>query len=114
MRRVARRARKAWRRSHKARTTNRHTWRKREKARLYAMSLLPAAWPDARPRRRARNAALAETLGAERDLMLVMARLAADHPVNGEARALRDLRKVEKRLSKRVNKLGWRLHAEGS
>lgn len=113
-RRVARRARKVWREARKGEGELRHKWRKREKERLYAAALLSDAWPEGQPPRRKHNSALGDTLGDERDLLLVMERLAADHPVNGRPRALRDLAKERRRLAKRADKLGRRVHARGA
>lgn len=114
VRQVVRRARRTWRRARHDDTHGRHAWRKHEKARLYAASLLSDAWPRNRRRRRKRNAQLAERLGDERDLTLLMARLTADHPVNGGPHALRDLRRIRKRLRRRIKKLGRQLHADGA
>jgi CHAD domain-containing protein len=111
VRQLARRAEKAWRRASKAKAADRHAWRKSEQARLYAASLLPEAWPANRPRRRRCCAELAERLGDEHDLALLAQRLAADHPANARPRALRVLHKAKKRLEKRADKLGKRLHA---
>ena len=91
-----------------------HMWRKREKERFYAACLLGRAWPEALPRRRKRNAALGDMLGRERDLQLVIDRLLSDWPEGGERHALRDLRKVRKRLAKRALELGRRVHADGA
>ncbi|MFT3727184.1 MAG: CHAD domain-containing protein [Terricaulis sp.] len=111
VRRVAKQAQRAWRHARKAEQPDRHAWRKREKARLYAASLLPAAWPNGRPRRRKRNAKLAQILGDERDLVLLMQRLEADHPADGAPRALPALSKAKKRIVKRADRLGKRLHS---
>lgn len=113
-RHVARRARRAWRKARKREPSSRHHWRGREIDRLYVASLLRQVWPENRPRRRKLNAKLTEALGDERDLHLLMERLTADHPVNGGPRALHELAKIRKRLVKRANKLGKRLHASGS
>jgi len=112
--RLARRARKAWRRAREGLSPDvRHKWRKREKDRLYAAILLGAAWPQDHPRRRKFNAALGQTLGDERDLLLVMERLVTDRPADGNQRALKTLGKVRKRIAKRADKLGRALHATG-
>ena len=113
-RRLVRRARKVWRRARKAEGDIRHSWRKREKARLYAALLLGKAWPQEIPRRRKRNAKLADLLGRERDLTLVMDRLHKDWPQEGQHRGLRELHKLQKRLFRRSSKLGRRVHANGA
>lgn len=113
-RRVARRARQAWRYGREGDANSRIVWRKREKARLTVASLLGQTWPEAFPRRRKCNAALGKVLSRERDLLLVMERLDSDRPEDAEQHALRDLRKIHKCLAKRATKLGRRLHARGA
>lgn len=115
-RRLARRARRAYLR---ARDTgaieDRHTWRKREKERLYAALLLGAEWPKDTPRRRRRGQALGEALGAERDAGLLIARLAQDPALAGAPddadRALAALMRRQDELNRVAARLGRALHA---
>jgi hypothetical protein len=114
--RVARRARHARRNGRGARETAlRHEWRKREKDRFYAVDMLGKAWPEDRPRRRLRSAALGHVLGEERDLLLLMARIEATPTLAGDdkaaARALKALSKRRAKLAKRGDEMGARLHA---
>jgi hypothetical protein len=112
--RLARRARKGWRRAFDETSPKlRHAWRKCEKDRFYAASLLGSAWPQDEPRRRKRNQALGEALGRERDLLSVMERLATDRPANGDQRPIKALGKLRRRLARRARKLGAKLHAGG-
>jgi hypothetical protein len=112
-RRLARKARKLWRRD-RDNADGHHQWRKREKDRLYAATLLGAAWPNGRPRRRKANAALAEMLGDERDVLLVMERLARDRVASRVPDALHDLARARKRIAKRAHTLARKLHAGGA
>jgi len=112
---VKRRALRAYRQGYAARDPeHRHTWRKREKDRLYAVEILGAAWPKACKRRRKSSARLSEVLGRERDVLLLRARLAADPGLAGDfnaaARAMRALEHRQAKLAKRANRLGARLH----
>jgi len=114
--RIATRARRTRRRGCAAvDTTLRHNWRKREKDRLYAASLLDEAWPG--PRRKKTSATLSHLLGMERDVLLLSQRLADEPALAGDeetaARVQRALRKYSRRLRKRADKLGDRLHAGG-
>ena len=114
--RIARRARRAYRRGDGQPTANRrHEWRKREKDRLYAATLLGPSWPDARPRRLTLNEELSEMLGRERDMLLLIERLETEPNLAGgdeaAARALKRLKRREKRLAKRADALGAKLHA---
>jgi CHAD domain-containing protein len=90
----------------------RHDWRKREKERLYAATLLDDVWPG--PRRRKTTKALGQLLGRERDALLLLTRIEAEPALAGDAdaaeRAERALRKYATKLRKRADKLGERLH----
>lgn len=115
--RIARRARQARRRGQgSSEPARRHQWRKREKERFYAVTLLDAAWPEHRPRRRKTGEKLAEILGCERDALLLIERLKADPTLAGEAsqRALRELARVRERLGAHADKLGAKLHQGGA
>jgi hypothetical protein len=113
--RLARRARKGWRRASDANSPKlRHAWRKREKNRFYAASLLGPAWPHGEPRRRKRNQALGAALGDERDLLSVMERLVTDRPANRDQGPTKALGKLRRRLARRAHKLGAKLHAGGA
>jgi hypothetical protein len=113
-RRVARRARKAWRHGREDHAHARRAWRKLEQKRRRVASLLGAAWPQDVPRRRKRGDALSKTLTRERDVRVVMERLLSDRPEDASQHALRNLRKVHKRLAKRALKLGRQVHANGA
>ncbi|MFZ4120983.1 MAG: CHAD domain-containing protein [Caulobacterales bacterium] len=65
----------------------RHDWRKREKTRQTAALELGESWPG--KFRLAASAALSQTLGAERDLILLEEALGADPGVAGGPRAAR-------------------------
>lgn len=116
--RVVRRARRARRRGFKAkRTAPRHEWRKREKDRSYAAQLLDDAWP--RPRRRKLGERLGKALGEEHDVMLLLGRIEAAPGLAGEERkapkrVVKALRRRRKRLARRADRIGGRLHAEGA
>ncbi len=115
--RIASRARHARRRGRDSNEpARRHQWRKREKERFYAVTLLNAAWPQHRPRRRKAGEKLAEILGRERDTLLLIERVNADPALAGEAskRALRGLATARERLGARADKLGAKLHAGGA
>ena len=112
-RRLAGKARRAFRRARtSADETLRHDWRKREKDRLYAVELLGPAWP-ARRRRRA-SQKLGETLGCEHDVCLLLTRMdAAPILANEErasARATLTLERTLKRLRRKADALGARVH----
>jgi len=116
-RRVVRRARRALRRGHAAEDARfRHEWRKREKDRFYAAQLLKDAWP--KPRRRKLGAKLGDTLGAERDALLLIDRISGDPALAGAdkapLRALKALNRRRRTLAKRADELGARLHAHGA
>lgn len=115
-RRIALRARVAARRGHgSSEPARRHAWRKREKDRLYAATLLDRAWPG--KRRRKRSARLAEALGRERDALLLIDRLEGAPGLAGsDKQAKRALKVLAKRCSKlaaRADALGDKLHAAG-
>jgi hypothetical protein len=119
VRRVARRARKAYHKAiHNGGADARHIWRKREKDRLYAALLLGPAWRARAPARRAIAQSLGETLGAERDIVLLIERLEHEPDLAGPKGAARHaraaLRKKAKRLAKRANALGALLHRKGA
>ncbi|GAM99947.1 hypothetical protein U91I_03605 [alpha proteobacterium U9-1i] len=114
-RRIIRRARIAHRRGDGHRTAQRrHEWRKREKDRLYAVTLLGESWPDDRARRAGLNERLSDMLGRERDVLLLIDHIEAEPYLAGgeEAakRALKRLKRREKRLAKRADALGAKLH----
>ncbi len=116
--RLIRRARSAYKRAAGKRTAERrHRWRKREKDRLYAMLLLGKSWPDEAKRRKSLSAELSEALGAERDTILLMARIQSGPAVAGglaEAlSALLSLTAQRRALAKRCDTLGARLHRGG-
>lgn len=116
--RIVRRARRARRRGFAAKdATPRHEWRKREKDRFYAALLLDGAWPCAR--RRKLSDRLGETLGEEHDVMLLIERLEAAPEIAGQARnasgrAIKALQRRRRRLSRRADDIGARLHAGGA
>jgi len=109
---IVRRARRARKRGLVSAAPDiRHTWRRREKERLFAVEAIGAEWPKARRRRSAQR--LAEALGKERDLMILIERLktappvANDPPVPGKA--LKTLRKLAKTWRRRANARGRKL-----
>lgn len=115
--RIAKRARRAFRRARGAREAPlRHKWRKCEKDRFYAANLMQDAWPG--PRRRKRGETLTHLLGLERDALLLIERLETEPMLAGDAatakRAQRVLQKHRKRLQKRADKLGERVHLGGA
>lgn len=117
--RVARRARRARRRGHGADIAGRrHNWRKREKDRLYAVTLLGESWPEDRARRRRQSEQLGDMLGRERDVLLLIERVEAEPFIAGgeEAahRALARLKGRSAKLARRADKLGAKLHARGA
>jgi hypothetical protein len=115
--RLIRRARKGAKKGRaETEITGRHDWRKREKDRLYGAVLLDKAWPG--PRRRKLGEELGDTLGAERDAGLLIARLQA-HPALAGAdkaarRATRALKARRKQLANNANAIGMKLHAGGA
>jgi hypothetical protein len=115
--RIAKRARRTRKRGRAAREAQlRHEWRKREKDRFYAVSLLEGAWPG--QRRKKKSDALGHLLGMERDALLLAERLRAEPSLAGDAeaaeRAQRAIRKYSTRLRKRADKVGDRLHEGGA
>jgi hypothetical protein len=115
--RIAKRARRLRRRGRDAKgLALRHDWRKREKDRFYAASLMERAWPGRRQRKPSQT--LGHLLGLERDALLLIERLETEPALAGDAsgatRARRVLRKYCVSLRKRANKLGDRLQAEGA
>lgn len=114
--RVARRARKAWRKGHSngAPEEKRHEWRQREKDRLYAAALLEDVWPHSRPVRHRANKKLVKALGREHDLALLGDKLEKQPALTGgdseAVAALKALGRERKRLSSRARQIAARLH----
>jgi hypothetical protein len=117
-RRLVKRARRAF---HAARDAAgdepRHTWRKREKDRLFAEDVLGPAWPKTLARRRRRAKRLARVLGAERDLLLLRARIKATPKIaggRGLARKSRAFLTTQiAALAEKADRLGAALHRTG-
>lgn len=112
-RRIARLARKACRHGHGAEEpSRRHEWRKREKDRLFAASLLDEWWPL--KRRRKLSEKLGEVLGQERDALLLLERVIAAPSIAGEGKAgehaVKALMRRRAKLGARADRLGARLH----
>lgn len=109
----ARVARRHGRRTDKA--SLRHEWRKREKDRLFAATLMDGAWP--RKRKRKQTATLGHVLGLERDALLLIERLTITPELAGappaDAEAQRVLRTHRKRLRRKANLLGAHVRAAG-
>jgi CHAD domain-containing protein len=117
--RIARRARRACRRGYgKDAPPRRHEWRKREKDRLYAASLLNGAWPIERKRRKKTGEKLSDVLGHERDALLLIERLAIEPEAAGAEkahdRALAALTRRAHKLGRRADRIGQRLHRGGA
>jgi hypothetical protein len=114
VRRVARRARKAWRKGsdRDAPAEKRHEWRQREKDRLYAAALMDGVWPGRH--RRGASKRLVDRLGREHDLMLLTQRLEASPSLAGDeanaTAALKVLRARRKRLAESAQRVAVRLH----
>lgn len=113
--RMARRARCAYRdgaRAHQAEL--RHTWRKREKDRLYIVDLLQEQWPKHLPKRRRSSSALSNCLGKEREILLLIEKITTLPDIaggaDGAARALQACAKRERGLQRQACKLGARVH----
>ena len=91
----------------------RHEWRKREKDRFYAASVLAEAWPAKRRRRLSEK--LGAVLGDERDALLLLERVASHPSLAGDARnaerAVKALMRRRAKLGRRADELGKRLHA---
>src|SRR5262249_52140168 len=115
--RLARRARKAWRKGHDRDLSEdkRHQWRQREKDRLYAARLLDEVWPASRPSRASANRKLVKALGREHDLALLAARLTAAPAMAGESddagAALKAVKSGRRRRDARARRIAARLHA---
>ncbi|MGD9968729.1 MAG: CHAD domain-containing protein [Hyphomonadaceae bacterium] len=110
--RLRRRAQRA--RRHGAQSADpllRHDWRSREKDRFYAAALLGDFWPG--KRRRRVGAKIGEALGAERDALLLMERLAAEPELAGKhddmARTLKKLNRRRSKFARRADALAQRL-----
>lgn len=117
--RVVQRARRAFKRGRgKDVAMRRHEWRKREKDRVYAVTLLDGHWPDKRKRRKKRGERLAEALGRERDALMLIARLEHTPLLAGsEKQADRLLTLLHERREKfgaRADRIGARLHRHGA
>jgi CHAD domain-containing protein len=117
--RIARRARRACRRGRgKEVAPHRHEWRKREKDRLYAVTLLNGSWPRDRKRRKKRCEELGEALGRERDALLLIERLGVEPIAAGSEKAARHALAALKRqchtLGRRADRIGARLHRGGA
>jgi CHAD domain len=87
----------------------RHEWRKREKDRFFAASILEDAWPG--KRRRKLTEKIGDALGGERDALLLMERLVAEPELAGNEKALR---RALKTLNRRRAKLARRANALAS
>ncbi|MGE0044177.1 MAG: CHAD domain-containing protein [Hyphomonadaceae bacterium] len=114
-RRLKRRADRAYEDAMDARSREaRHQWRKREKERLYCVLLLGDNWPKKLPRKRRLGQALGETLGQEREVLMLIERLSGEPMLAGAPddadRALAALMKAHAKLRKRADALGKRLH----
>jgi len=115
--RIKRRARKAWLAARDDEDLDaRHAWRKREKDRFFAATLLGKAWPY--PRRRKSGEKLTAALGAERDARILALRLEREPALAGDERAaqraVKALRRRGKRLADEARAAGARLHAGGA
>lgn len=84
----------------------RHEWRRREKDRFYAASILNDAWPGKRRRKLTEKIGVA--LGGERDALLLMERLVAEPDLAGDDKALR---RALKTLNRRRAKFARRANA---
>jgi len=114
--RLAKRARTAFQRADNGGAEARHVWRKREKDRLYAAELAGAAWPSAYRRRLRRARRLAQALGRERDVLLLLTAVKKRRPLKGGAAkaAIEHLKRVRATRAKKADRLGRRLHAGGA
>lgn len=113
-RRIMRRARLARRRGCGSDDpARRHEWRKREKDRFYAASLLGHAWPT--KRRRKLSDKLGAVLGDERDALLLLERVASHPSLAGDdraaERAVKALMRRRAKLGQLADDLGKQLHA---
>ena len=114
--RLDRRAQRGFRRAQESTAIEaRHRWRKRAKERLYAIFLLDQFWPPQLKRRRTTTQRLGETLGQERDLMLLLDVLRSEPSLAGSPdqadRAHAALSAHRDALQKRANQLGRKLHS---
>ncbi len=119
LKRLLRRAREAFADAKgKTKERARHRWRKREKDRLYAAMLAAPAWPGGARRRVKRAQRLSDRLGAERDVLLLMARLEENADLAGSAKArkvaMAALKTRHAALARRADRLGARLHKNGA
>lgn len=115
--RIARRARTAWQDGRRAdHPERRHTWRQREKDRLYVVELLGGCWSG--KRRRKRSAALVEVLGRERDVFLLLTHLEAEPSMAGGVRpaeaAIAALKQRHEKLARKADRLAAKVHAGGA
>ncbi len=115
--RIIRRARRARRRGWMSeQAANRHEWRRREKDRFYAASLLGDDWP--RRRKLKLGARLGDILGKERDTLLLLQFLEhSPHlagPPKAAARAYSAVAGRTRRLAARADAVGALLHADGA
>jgi CHAD domain-containing protein len=116
-RRLIRRARTAYDR---ARTDGdievRHAWRKREKERAALAQFAAPLWPSEVRKRVRIGKALGETLGAERDAQLLIARLRADPGLAGNLKAAQAARRAlaarARELCRAADALGLDLHTD--
>lgn len=111
-RRIDRKARRARSRGVSAiDPADRHDWRKREKDRFFAASILGDAWPGKRRRKITRK--IGDALGEERDTLLLMERLVAHPELAGDEtamrRALEELNRRRARYARRADRLAKRL-----
>jgi hypothetical protein len=112
--RLVRKARRARKRAQEVgNPQRRHQWRKREKDRLFAATLLEDAWPTRR--RRKLGEKLGDVLGDERDALLLIEHVLNAPLCDGKTgkRALKALQRRLGKLSCRANDLGARVHADG-
>lgn len=115
LRAVVKEARRAWKRAQaKGDVDARHRWRRREKDRLFAAALVGDDWPV--KRRTTTNDKLGDTLGRERDARLLLARLESEPaPHTPTARhARRALKRHIRKLARKADALGARLHRGGA
>jgi hypothetical protein len=114
--RIARRARKAWRKGadKHAPEEKRHEWRQRENDRLYASAILAEDWPPSRPARAKTNKKLVRVLGREHDLALLAQNLATRPAIanaeEGAAAALKAIKRERRRLVAKARRVAARLH----
>lgn len=112
--RIAKEARRAWAQATRSRNEDaRHRWRRREKDRLYAATMLGDDWPT--KGRRRLNDELGDVLGRERDARLLLARLKSEPAPHTPAAksARRALKRAIRKLSRKADALGAQLHRGG-